>query len=72
MKWTKFDPENPPRAKVLFRMDYEDEIVYCMGFHVYNLCGVHISKNEFMYYYDKEMQKYNAHWIYPQDLEMPE
>lgn len=77
MKWTKFDPENPPRSEVLFMFDYEHGENECDTFYY---VGRWVQNLGFIYYYSEgqgcfsadEMPKYNAHWIYPQLLEMQE
>ena len=77
MKWNKFDPNNPPKRRVLFMFEYahgENECAthYHVGFWTNNYGAIYYDFDGLGYYSDDEMEKYNAHWIYPQDLEMPE
>jgi hypothetical protein len=77
MKWTKFDPSNPPKSNVLFMFEYvhgENECAthYHTGIWVKDYGSLFYDSDGLKNYSADEMQKYNAHWIYPQLLEMPE
>lgn len=79
MKWNKFDPENPPKytpGKSTFWL-----IRFSNGDH-YTSGDYLGDKGLLIHAGDKSkidiiikpepLVTYNAHWIYPQDLEMPE
>ncbi len=69
MKWIKFDPENPPSGVVLFRFEIEDGIMHLTGYFRWPSCVLYAA--EFKFFTITDMKKYNAHWIYPQDIGIP-
>lgn len=72
MKWNKFDPENPPNKTALFRFKYTYGINFHFGCWVKNYGCIFYEDAEPCYYTEDDMYKFDARWIYPQDLEMPE
>jgi hypothetical protein len=81
MKWIKYDPNNPPQneiGKCLFWMlDYgsPSKLQYVAG--VYDkskgLLTLHGNKGQIEIIYNpKNLVEKKAHYIYPQNLEMPE
>ena len=78
MKWTKFDPSNPPKytpGKATFwLLRYSTSDHYTVGAYLHNQglleqAGDKVSKDIIS---PNRLLLYKAHWIYPQDLEMPE
>ena len=79
MKWTKFDPSNPPQytpvkwAFWLFRFSYGDHYIVGAYLHDKGLLIDAGDKGKIDEIISPEgLVTYNAHYIYPQDLEMPE
>lgn len=70
MKWNKVKKYSKPITMVLIRMEIKDIILYGMGYFREN--GCFLFGSEFRYFTEDQLQTYNAHYIYPQDLEMPE
>lgn len=79
MKWIKYDPENPPVNKVIFRLEtYNGHVVIKIGELIknYELIEKYYGKNVF--YVDSvianqyDLLKANAHYIELDKLEMPE
>lgn len=79
MKWIKFDPSNPPKYTSGIPTFWI--IRFSFAYHYYT--GAYLGdKGLLIYAGDKdkidviispdELRAYNAHYIYPQDLEMPE
>ena len=80
MKWIKYDPANPPQneiGKCLFwRLDYgyPAGVDYSAGVYskVKGLLILAGNKGQIeLEYNPKQLVQKNAHYIYPQDLEMP-
>jgi hypothetical protein len=78
MKWNKleFDPETAPMGFTLWKLS--DSLYYnrhntFLGYYSFQM-GVSTcySDKEDTWYTTEELIELNAHWIYPQDLEMPE
>jgi len=69
MKWTKFDPENPPNhGYTYWEINEGNGVRYWSASYSAGYLEVH----KYFGYSAKQLVEYNAHWIYPQDLEMPE
>lgn len=81
MKWIKYNPENPPQNKIgrclFWRLDYgfPSGIDYTAGVYskVKGLLILAGERGEIeLIYNPKQLLQKKAHYIYPQDLEMPE
>lgn len=79
MKWKKFDPENPPKytpgEATFWLIRFINDDHYTSGAYLEDKgLLVHAgdgSKIDILIKPER-LVTYNAHWIYPQDLEMPE
>ena len=73
MKWTKFDPSNPPSdAYTLWRFAIPENTAFAFGKYYEHLGLRTFYEDRYKGFFPHELIELNAHWIYPQDLEMPE
>lgn len=80
MKWTKYDPAKPPQNQIgiclFWRLDYgyPAGVQYVAGVYSQNKGLLILAGNKGqieLEYNPKQLVQKNAHYIYPQDLEMP-
>ena len=73
MKWTKFDPSNPPSdAYTLWCFAIPANTAFAFGKYYEHLGLRCFHEDAVTSFFPNELTNYNAHYIYPQDLEMPE
>lgn len=73
MEWTKFDPKNPPSdAYTLWCFAIPANTAFAFGKYYEHLGLRCFHEDAVTSFFPNELMNYNAHWIYPQDLEMPE